>query len=240
MRKIFLFGCVILFVCCAPKKTVVETEGLEEVIVFGEEEISYVSEEPVLPQPAEEEVVAPPIAEDEPVAPPPSEEEIVAPPIIEEEPFVPPPEEEVIAPAPAEEEIALLPAPTEEVVPPPVIEEEPIMPAPIIEETPPVVEEPYMPTAITPTPPPTSPPPATVLGFRIQIFASSTEKNANRVADDARSSFGRNNVYVQHVAPYYKVRVGDFLVREEAELVKQQALQVGYRGAFVVETMISP
>lgn len=220
MRKMLLIGCALVFVFCAKKQSTVETEGLEEVIVFGEEEISYVSEEPVLPQPVEEEVIAPPIAE-EPTVPPP-----------EEELFVPPPEEEPVLPPPAEEIV---------IAPPPPAEEEPILPpAPLIEEEPPVVStQPYVPPVVMPTAPPPSPPPATILGFRIQIFASSTEKNASRVADDARTSFTQN-VYVQYGTPYYKVRIGDFLTKEEAQIVKHQALQLGYRGTFVVETMISP
>ena len=220
MRKIFLIGCGLVFICCAPKQSTVETEGLEEVIVFGEEETSYISEEPVLPQPLEEEVVAPPIAE-ESTPPPPVEEIAIAP---------PPEEEPIFPPTPVEEEV----------VAPPPIEEEPIMPLAVVEEAPAVVsEQPYVPPVVTPTPPPPSPAPATILGFRIQLFASSTEKNASRVADDTRASFTQN-VYIQHVPPYYKVRVGDFLTKEEALVVKQQAMQMGYRGAFIVETMISP
>lgn len=219
MRKMLLIGCALVFVFCAKKQSTVETEGLEEVIVFGEEEISYVSEEPVLPQPVEEEVVAPPIAE-EPTVPLPEEEVVVPPP--EEEPVLPPPVEEIA------------------IAPPPPAEEEPILPpAPLIEEEPPVVStQPYVPPVVMPTSPP-NPPPATILGFRIQIFASSTETNASRVADDARASFTQN-VYVKYGAPYYKVRIGDFLTKEEAQIVKHQALQLGYRGTFVVETMISP
>ena len=240
MRKMLLIGCALLFVFCAKKQSTVETEGLEEVIVFGEEETSYVSETPVLPTPEEEEVVAPPIAEE---PPPPPEEEITPVLITEEEPAPPPPEEEIAVapPPPVEEEPILVPVPVEEeIVAPPPIEEEPIMPAPVVEESPPVIaEEPYMPPVVTPTAPPPSPPPASILGFRIQIFASSTQKNASRVADDARAVF-TENVYVQHVAPYYKVRVGDFLTRENAQALQTKALQKGYRGAFVVETMISP
>lgn len=220
MKKIFLIGCGLVFICCAPKQSTVETEGLEEVIVFGEEETSYISEEPVLPQPLEEEVVAPPIAE-ESTPPPPVEEIAIAP---------PPEEEPIFPPTPVEEEV----------VAPPPIEEEPIMPLAVVEEAPAVVsEQPYVPPVVTPTPPPPSPAPATILGFRIQLFASSTEKNASRVADDTKASFTQN-VYIQHVPPYYKVRVGDFLTKEEALVVKQQAMQMGYRGAFIVETMISP
>lgn len=222
MRKIFLIGCGLAFICCAPKQSTVETEGLEEVIVFGEEETSYISEEPVLPQPVEEEVVAPPIAEESTPPPPVEEIAIAPPPPVEEEPVFPP--------APVEEEI---------VAPPPPIEE-PMMPPPVVEEAPAVVsEQPYVPPVVMPTPPPPSPAPTTILGFRIQLFASSTEKNASRVADDTRASFTQN-VYIQHIPPYYKVRVGDFLTKEEAQVVKQQAMQMGYRGAFIVETMISP
>lgn len=239
MRKMLLIGCALLFVFCAKKQSTVETEGLEEVIVFGEEETSYVSETPVLPTP-EEEVVAPPIAEEP--APPPPEEEITPVLITEEEPAPPPAEEvAIVPPPPIEEEPIIVPTPVEEeIVAPPPIEEEPIMPAPVVEEpSPAVTEEPYMPPVVTPTAPPPSPPPPSILGFRIQIFASSTQKNASRVADDARAVF-TDNVYVQHVAPYYKVRVGDFLTREDAQALQAKALQKGYRGAFVVETMISP
>lgn len=198
MKKILLIGCIMLFIFCAPRKTTVETEGLEEVIVFGEEETINVSEELVLPQPVDEEIVAPP------------------------EPIILPPAEEV-------EEITL----------PPVVEEEPVMPTIPVEETPPPVEY-AQPTVIpTPTTTPSAPSPAKVFGFRIQIFASATEKNASRVADDAKAAFPENT-YVEYVVPYYKVRVGDCLTNEDANVLKNKALRLGYRGAFVVETMITP
>jgi hypothetical protein len=216
MKKIVLIGFILLFMFCAKKQTTVETEGLEEVIVFGEEEAT-ISQEPVYPV-AEEEPVMPP-AEEEVVAPPPIE------PVAEEEPL--------IEPMPIEEEAVVEPVVTEEVaVIPPPVEEEPAMPLP---PPPPVpVEEAYTP-AETPVAAP-----GQVYGFRIQIFASSTTEGAGRVADDARAAFGNQSVYVDHVVPYYKVRVGDCLTREEAEAIRHQALNLGYVGAFIVETMISP
>jgi hypothetical protein len=222
MKKLLLMACALLLVFCATKQATVQTEGLEEVIVFGEEgEEPYISEEPVLPEAPAEEAVLPPVTEEEPVLPPlPAEEEVIAPPLIMEEEFTTPPpiiEEEIITPPP-----------------PPVTEEEIVMPVPAIEE------EPYIPPAVSATPPPPpTPAPATLLGFRVQLFASSTENNASRIAGDARSSFDET-VYVEHIAPYYKVRVGDFLTRGDAEVLKTKALQLGFRGAFVVETMIAP
>ena len=190
MRKSLLIGCTLLFVFCAPKKTVIETEGLEEVVVFEEEEPApVVSEEPILP--------------------------------VEEEPLLPPPPVEVAEePGTAEEEIVLIP-------PPPAVEE------PTAPETP--APEPYVP------PQPESPvmAPQKVYGFRVQIFASSTEENAGHVASDAREVFD-DRVYVEYIAPYYKVRVGDYLTHEEVEPLKDKALSLGYRGAFIVETMVTP
>ena len=189
MRKTVLIGCALLFVFCAPKKTVIETEGLEEVVVFGEEEPTpRVSDEPIMP--------------------------------VEEEPLLPPPPAGMAEEPPApEEEIVLIPPPTAE--------------QPVVREAP--VVEPYVP------PQPESPvmSPQKVYGFRVQIFASSTEENATRVASDAREVF-TDRVYVEYVAPYYKVRVGDYLTHEEVEPLKNKALSLGYRGAFIVETMVTP
>ncbi len=185
MKKILLIACIFLVVC-APRKTEIQTEGLEEVVVFGEEETpANVSTEPILPM---------------------------------EEPLVPPPVEPAAAP-PAEEEIVLLP---------PSVVEEPIV-------QPPPVREPYVP--VPPSVP--APAPQRILGFRVQIFASNTEGNASRVAEDARGVFNEQ-VYIEYVAPYYKVRVGDYLTREEIEPLKNKALSLGYRGAFIVETMVTP
>jgi hypothetical protein len=189
MKRTLLIGCILLFVFCAPKKTVIETEGLEEVVVFGEEPAPVVSEEPVLP--------------------------------VEEEPLLPPPPVGVTEePVRAEEEIVL--------IPPPMVEE------PAVSEPP--VAEPHIPPMQPETPVMA---PQRVYGFRVQIFASSTEENATRVATDAREVFN-DRVYVEYVAPYYKVRVGDYLTHEEVEPLKNKALSLGYRGAFIVETMVTP
>jgi hypothetical protein len=257
MKKLVLLGCAMIFVCCVAKKSTVATEGLEEVVVFGEEQPS-VSEQPVVPTevpalpPVAEAVTPPPISEEPvtlppiqlpeapvveaPVLPPPVVEAPVLPPPVVETPVLPPVVEEAPVLPPVVEAPALPPVP--EVVTPPAIVEEPVGIPPVTEIA---VAPPVLPPAVptyTPAPAP-SVAPSAVYGFRVQIFASSTQKNASRVADDARSSFG-GKVYVEHVAPYYKVRVGDCLTKGEADMLKNKALSIGFRGAFVVETMISP
>ncbi len=240
MKKLFLLVCVILLVSCVVKKPVVKTEGLEEVVVFGED-TSNISEEAVLPTPIEPAVATLPLEEIAPPAtalmPPPIPGEVALPPAPVEEVVVPPPVTEVALPPIAE----VIP-PVEEVIPPPPA----VVSAPSLEEislaapsVPPVLEEGMSMTTSTPPPPSTATAPSQIFGFRVQIFASSTEKNANRVADDARSPFG-GKVYIEHVAPYYKVRVGDCLTSAEAQAIKSKAVNLGFKGAFVVETMINP
>lgn len=212
MKKSFILGVIFFFLFCAPKKTTVKTEGLEEVVVFGEEG-KNISEEPVYPTP-------------EPTAPKtlaPVPETLLPSPTVEEQPTPLLVEEPITPPAPA------APLPTEEVTiappaPAPLPMEEEIAPLP------------------TPAPVPTPAPkiaPGSVYGFRVQIFASSTQKGASKVAEDARNIFG-GKVYIEHAPPYYKVRVGDCLTREEAESLKNLALSKGFRGAYIVETMINP
>lgn len=200
MKKLMILGVISLFLFCAPKKTTVKTEGLEEVVVFGEEE-KNISEEPVYPTPAPTSIEPLPEITEVSTLPAPVEETVTPLPI-EEVSKVTPPVEEVVIPAPTE-----IPA-----LPP--IEEVSVAPA-------------------------TTTAPATVYGFRVQIFASSTQKGANKVADDARGIFG-GKVYIEHTPPYYKVQVGNCLTKEEAEALKNLAINKGFRGAFVVETMITP
>jgi len=156
------------------------------------------------------------LEEEELVEEVPVEEETTA--VVEE----PPPVEEEVTLPPVEEEVTL-PPPEEK---PPVVEEEVAVTPPVTEEAPP------------PPPPPTTEAPRQVLGFRVQIFASSTEKGAQKVAQDAKSAF-TEAVYVDYEVPYYKVRIGDCLTRGEARELRKRAIQLGYRGAFIVETEIN-
>ena len=157
------------------------------------------------------------LEEEELVEEVPVEEETTA--VVEE----PPPVEEEVTLPPVEEEVTL-PPPEEK---PPVVEEEVAVTPPVTEEAPP-----------PPPPPPTTEAPRQVLGFRVQIFASSTEKGAQKVAQDAKSAF-TEAVYVDYEVPYYKVRIGDCLTRGEARELRKRAIQLGYRGAFIVETEIN-
>jgi len=76
------------------------------------------------------------------------------------------------------------------------------------------------------------------MGYRVQIGAFSSMESAERFADRVRSRF-TVGVYVQYVPPYYKVRVGDFLTRAEADNFKLKVWEMGFTDAFVVESEIT-
>jgi cell division septation protein DedD len=111
--------------------------------------------------------------------------------------------------------------PTEEL--PVLVEEEIVEEEPVVEE-----EEPEIPEV----------PPETY-GYRVQIGAFLSQQNAEMFAGAARGRF-TEEVYVQYIEPYHKVRVGDLLSRGDAEMLKAKALQLGYPGSFIVESMVTP
>ncbi|MBN1694803.1 SPOR domain-containing protein [candidate division WOR-3 bacterium] len=75
-------------------------------------------------------------------------------------------------------------------------------------------------------------------GFRVQIAAYQSQADANSAADRARGSLGRS-VYVQYIAPYYKVRVGNFTSKYEATQYRDQIRgATSYRDAWVVPSEI--
>ncbi len=79
--------------------------------------------------------------------------------------------------------------------------------------------------------------PEKIMGYRVQIFATLKKEKAQYIADQARRILSKS-VYVEYVPPFYKVRVGDFRNREDAEEYRDYLRANGYPDAFVVETEI--
>lgn len=78
-------------------------------------------------------------------------------------------------------------------------------------------------------------------GYRVQIFAFSSKERAENAKKEAEQILSLP-VYIEYdpsIDGPYKVRVGDFLLREEAERYKEKLRQEGYPDAFIVETQIN-
>jgi sporulation related protein len=79
-----------------------------------------------------------------------------------------------------------------------------------------------------------------VNGFRIQIIATQDLEKATLLEEQAKSQFSVNGhkTYLVFEAPLYKIRLGDFTTRNQADELKIQALKYGYREAFIVRTKV--
>ncbi len=73
-------------------------------------------------------------------------------------------------------------------------------------------------------------------GFRIQIFTDSgnnSKRRALQAKAKFRMSFSDIDAYIVFQAPYYKVEVGNYITRLEAERVLNKLKEI-YPGAFIV------
>jgi hypothetical protein len=77
-----------------------------------------------------------------------------------------------------------------------------------------------------------------VQGFRIQVFSSSGVDEATLMKDVVTKKFIGDSVYVVYDAPVYKVRVGDFVNRYEANQRLPEFTEKGYRDAWIVPDRI--
>lgn len=80
----------------------------------------------------------------------------------------------------------------------------------------------------------------TVLGYRVQIYATKDREQAYLLKDEATKIFNKDsiNVYLVFNEPYYKIRIGDCKSREEANQLKNLARQRGYTNAWIVKSQV--
>ena len=81
--------------------------------------------------------------------------------------------------------------------------------------------------------------PETTLRFRIQIFSSSTRGSAENAQMQARVQLTRDDIFIDFEPPYFKVRVGNFQTRNNAEILLEEVTKKGYETAFIVQTKSS-
>ena len=74
-------------------------------------------------------------------------------------------------------------------------------------------------------------------GFRLQIFESSSADEANRVLKKFNKSFS-DSLYMIFEAPLYKIRYGNYITKHEAEDVKKDLRNKGYKNIWIVKSRI--
>ena len=76
-------------------------------------------------------------------------------------------------------------------------------------------------------------------GFRVQVFSSTDRKKAYAEQAKFKSSYPTIHSYISYAEPYYKLRVGDFRTRLEAEKLISK-LKRNYEGLFIFAEPINP
>ena len=77
----------------------------------------------------------------------------------------------------------------------------------------------------------------TEIGYRIQVLSTQDYETAYDVQSTLMEKYN-GEVYVTFDAPNYKVRVGNFQSRSEAEKIQKELMDMGYRMAWIIRTQI--
>tara|TARA_Y100000031_G_scaffold150293_1_gene189432 strand:- start:597 stop:1067 length:471 start_codon:yes stop_codon:yes gene_type:complete len=74
-------------------------------------------------------------------------------------------------------------------------------------------------------------------GFRVQVFATRFSKSADSIKTVLEEKLDEE-LYIAFDAPVYKVRVGNFTTRNEAENMKIRLSNLGYDTAWIVRSKV--
>ena len=76
-----------------------------------------------------------------------------------------------------------------------------------------------------------------VRGYRVQVMISQDENELIKLKNALQQSL-KEDIYIIFELPNYKLRIGDFISRKEAESFQEKIVKLGYRTAWVVPTII--
>jgi hypothetical protein len=76
-------------------------------------------------------------------------------------------------------------------------------------------------------------------GYRVQVVATDDIEEANQIRSEIYTKTTNKQVYVNFEPPFYKVKVGDFTSRQDANDLKFMLNQLGYKEARIVQETIN-
>ena len=74
-------------------------------------------------------------------------------------------------------------------------------------------------------------------GFRIQLYESSSSEKVNNLIKKYKKKM-IDSLYVIFEAPVYKIHYGNFIRKSEAEKIKKQLRQKGFKNIWIVRSRI--
>lgn len=75
-------------------------------------------------------------------------------------------------------------------------------------------------------------------GYRIQVVSTTNREQAFKIKADLLTRFPEEKTYVMFQSPYFKVRFGNFLKREDAEKMRKPLNKLFPQGVYIVEDAI--
>ena len=80
---------------------------------------------------------------------------------------------------------------------------------------------------------------ADIEGFRVQVFATQDRRKAEGIKEELLFKLDEN-IYIIFEAPNYKVRIGNFLDRDDAEKLRIALVKESLSSSWIVRTKIQP
>ena len=80
---------------------------------------------------------------------------------------------------------------------------------------------------------------ADIEGFRVQVFATQDRRKAEGIKEELSFKFDES-IYIIFEAPNYKVRIGNFLDRDDAEKLRIALVKESLSSSWIVRTKIQP
>jgi len=80
---------------------------------------------------------------------------------------------------------------------------------------------------------------STASGFRVEVISTDDLEEANSIRSEIYFKTNQKAVYIIFDPPFYRVQVGDFLNREEANQLLFKLNQMGYTNARVIQETVN-
>ena len=75
-------------------------------------------------------------------------------------------------------------------------------------------------------------------GFRIQVVSTTNRDQAAKVKSDLLNKYPEEKVYITFNSPYFKVRIGNFIKKDDADKFRKLLSKQFPQGVFIVEDAI--
>jgi hypothetical protein len=75
-------------------------------------------------------------------------------------------------------------------------------------------------------------------GYRLQVISTAKRDDANQMKTDLMNRFPEQRTYTLFQSPNFKVRIGNFLKKEDAEKYRNQISKFFPKGIYIVEDTI--